>query len=84
MIAIVGIDAKLIDDLEAVLAPVLDFDQGVVERCAVFADERFPVPEGLGGCIHVGSDNLVEDPVELAIGQRDTIQGIEFFPEIRF
>ena len=84
VMAIVGIDAKLIDELEGILAPVLDINQSVVERCAVFSDERFPIPEGLGSCIHVGSDNLVEDPVELAIGQRDTIQGIEFFPEIRF
>ena len=46
VMAVVRIDAELVDDLEGVLAPVLDVDEGVVERRAVVADERFPVPEG--------------------------------------
>src|SRR3546814_8591923 len=32
VMAVVRIDAQLIDDLEVVLAPVLDVDEGVVER----------------------------------------------------
>ena len=43
MMTVVGIDAELIDDLEAVLAPVLDIDQCVVERGAIISDERFPI-----------------------------------------
>ena len=46
VMAVVRIDAELINDLEGVLTPVLDVDEGVVERRAVIADERFPVPEG--------------------------------------
>ena len=60
MMAVSRIDAELIDYLEAVLAPVLDVDEGVVERRAVVADERFPVPERAGSFIHVRSDNFVE------------------------
>ena len=82
--AVVGIDAELIDDLEVVLAPVIDVDEGVVERRAVVADERFPVPEGACGFVNVGCDNLVEEPFELAIREFDTIQGIELFPEVCF
>ena len=82
--AVVRVDAELIDDFEAVLAPVLDVDECVVERRAVVADERFPVPEGPGGFVHVWCDDLVEESLELAVGEYDTIQGFELFPEVRF
>ena len=39
VVAVVGVDAELVDDLEGVLAPVLDVDQRVVERRAVVAGE---------------------------------------------
>jgi hypothetical protein len=58
--------------------------RAVVERCAVVADERFPAPEGLGGSVHVRCDDLVEESLELAVGECDTIQGFELFPEICF
>ena len=79
--AVVCIDAELIDDFEVVLAPVLDVDEGVVDRRAVGADERFPVPEGACGFVHVGCDDLIEESLELAVGECDTIQGFELFPE---
>ena len=84
MKAVVRIDAELIDDLEVVLAPVLDVDEGVVERRAVVADERFPVPEGACGFVQVRCDDLVEESLELAVGECDTIQGFELFPEVCF
>ena len=82
--AVVGIDAELIDHLKVVLAPVLDVDEGVVERRAVVADERFPVPEGACGFVHIGCDDLIEESLELAVGECDTIQGVELFPEVCF
>ena len=82
--AVVRIDAELIDDLEVVLAPVLDVDEGVVERRAVVTDERLPVPEGTCGFVHVGCDDLIEESLELAVGECDTIQGFELFPEVFF
>ena len=82
--AVVRIDAELIDDLEMVLAPVLDVDEGVIERRAVVTDERFPVPEGACGFVHIWCDDLVEESLELAVGEFDTIQGFELFPEVRF
>ena len=84
VIAVVGIDAELIDDLESVLAPVLDVDQGIIERRAVVADECFPVTEGACGFVHVGCDDLIEKSLELAFGECDTIQGFELFPEVCF
>ena len=82
--AVVRIDAELIDDLEGVLAPVLDVDEGVVERRTVVADERFPVAERPGGFVNVWCDNPVEESFELAIREFDTVQGFELFPEVCF
>ena len=82
--AVVRIDAELINDLKVVLAPVLDIDECVVEGGAVVTNERFPVPEGACGFVHVGFDDLVEEPLELAVGQCDTIQGFELLPEVCF
>ena len=82
--AVVRIDAELIDDLEVVLAPVLDVDEGVVERRAVVTDERFPVPEGARGFVDVGCDDLIEESLELAVGECDTIQGFELIPKVCF
>ena len=84
VIAAVRIDAGLIDDLKCVLAPVLDVDERVVERRSVVADECFPVPEGACGFVHVGCDDLIEESLELAVGECDTIQGFELFPEVCF
>ena len=49
VVAVVGVDAELVDDLEVVFAPVLEVDEGVVQRRAVIADEAFDGAEGLRG-----------------------------------
>lgn len=82
--AVVRIDTELINDLEGVLAPVLDVDEGVIERCAIIAGEGFPVPEGPRGFVHVRCDDLIDESLKLAVGECDTIQGFEFFSEVRF
>ena len=69
VVAVVGVDAELVDDLEGVLAPVLDVDERVVERRAVVAGEAVAVAERVGGGEDVGRDDLVEQPLELAVGQ---------------
>ena len=84
VMAVVRIDAELIDDFEGVLAPVLDVDEGVVEWCAVVADERFPVPERAGGLAHVRRDDFVEESLELAAGEVDAVESLELLPEVRF
>ncbi len=84
VMAVVRIDAELIDDLEAVLAPVLDVDEGVVERRAVVADKRFPVPQRTGGFVHVWCDDLIEESLELSVGEVDAVECLELLPEVRF
>ena len=82
VVAVVGVDAELVDDLEGVFAPVLDVDEGVVERRAVVAGEAVALAERAGGGEDVGRDDLVEQAVELAVGEVDTIKGFELFAEI--
>ena len=84
VMAVVRIDAKLMDNLKRVLTPVLDIDQGVVERCAVVTAERFPVSKGAGGLKHVGCDDLLKESLEFADGECYAIQGFKLFPEVRF
>ena len=76
VVAVVRVDAELVDDLEGVLAPVLDVDEGVVERRAVVAGEAVDAGECVGGG-DVGCDDLVEQSLELAVGECDAIQGLE-------
>ena len=82
MVAVVRIDAELPDDLEGVFAPVLDVDEGVVQRRAVVAGEGIDLAEDLGGSENVGGDDLVEEAGELAISEADAVEGIEFLAEI--
>lgn len=80
--AVVGVDAELIDDLEGVFAPVLDVDQGVVQRRAVVADKAAALAEGARGGKDVGGDDHFKQPREFAFGQSDAIEGLELFTEI--
>ena len=82
--AVVRIHAELIDDLKVVLAPVLDVDECVVERGAVVANKRFPVPQRAGSLVHVWCDDLIEESLELSVGECDTIQSFELLPEVCF
>jgi hypothetical protein len=47
VVAVVRVDAELVDDLEGVLAPILQVHQRVVERRAIVASERVDLPQSL-------------------------------------
>jgi len=82
VVAVVGVGAELARDLEAVLAPVLDVDQRVVERGAVVAGEAVYAAEYFCGTEGVGRDDLVEKTLELAVGQLDAVECLELFAEV--
>jgi len=82
VVAVVGVDAQLVDHLEGVLAPVFDVDQGVVQRRAVFTGERIALAQHSGGGEHVGGDDFVQQAGKFAVGQFDAVQGLELFAEI--
>lgn len=84
VVAVVRVDAELVHDLKGVFAPVLDVDQGVVQRRAVIAGEGVDLAEGLGGGEDIRRDDLVEQAGELAIGEPDAVEGLEFFAEVAF
>ena len=66
LMAVVGIDAELVDHLEGVLAPILDVDQSVVQRRAIIAREAVSVAEGAGGGEDIGRDDLLQEPLKFA------------------
>ena len=82
MMAVVGVDAELIDNLERVFAPILDINQGIVERCSVVAGEAVAIAQGAGGGEDIGGDDFFKQAGELAIGQADLIEGLEFFAKV--
>ena len=82
VVAVVRVDAELADDLEGVFAPVLDVDEGVVQRRAVIAGEAVDGPQGLRGGEDIRGDDLVEQAGELGIGEADAVEGFELFAEV--
>lgn len=84
VVGVVGVDAELVDDLEGVLAPVFDVDEGVVEGGAIVAGEAASLAEAGGGGEDVGGDDLVEEALELAVGEFDAVEGFEVPPEVLF
>ncbi len=84
VMAVVGVDAELVDHLEAVFAPLLDVDQGVVEWCAIVALEAVAFAQIPGGGENVRGDNQVEQPGELGIGQLYTVKRLKFLTEVFF
>ncbi len=82
VVAVIGVDAELVDDFKCVLAPVLDVDESIVEGGIVVAGEGFAIAEGTSSFVHIRGDNLIEKPLELAVGQRDAVEYFEFLPEV--
>ena len=72
----------MVNHLEAVLAPVLDVDQGVVERRAVVALEVVALAQVPGGGEDVQGDDRLQQPVKLAVGEVDAVQRLEMLAEV--
>ena len=82
MVAVVGVNPKLIDYFEAVLTPVLDVHERVIERSAIVANERLAVPQGARSFIYIRRDNIFQKPLELAVVDLDMIERFEPYSEI--
>ena len=72
----------MFDDFEVVFAPVLDIDQGVVERRAIVALEAVDAAQGQGGVVNVRCDYAIEQALELAVGELDPVERLELLTEI--
>ena len=84
MVAVVGVDAQLVDNIKGVLAPVFDVHKGVVQRRTVVAGKGIDFAQGLGGGENVRADDFVKQAGELGIGEADAVEGIEFLAEVLF
>ena len=82
VVAIVRVDAELVDDLEGVFAPVLDVDEGVVQRRAVIAGEAVDLPEGLRGGEDIRRDDLIQQAGKLGVGECDSVQCLKLLAEV--
>ena len=69
MVAIVGVDAELVDHLECVFAPVFDVDQGIEKRRPVIPLEIVSLAQTPGGGKNVGGDDLVQQTGKLGLRQ---------------
>ena len=82
VVAVVGVDAELVDHLEGVLAPVLDVDQGVLQRRAVVAHEGVALAQVLGGGEDIWGDDFLQQAGELAFCQVYAVERLEFLAEV--
>jgi hypothetical protein len=82
MVAVVCVDAQLVDDLEGVFAPVLDVDQGEIERSAVVAGEAAALAQRSGGGEHVRANDFFEQAGKFALCERYAVQGLELGAEV--
>jgi hypothetical protein len=82
MVAVVCVDAQLVDDLESVFAPVLDVDQGVIERRAVLPSEAVALAKSAGGSENIRGGDFFEKALEFAFCEFDTVQSFEFLAEV--
>ena len=82
VVAVVGVDAELVNDFKVVFAPVLDVDQRIVQGGAIVAGEGVDAAYGLGGGEDILRDDFVEQPGELGVCQADVVQCFEFFAKV--
>jgi hypothetical protein len=80
--AVISVDAELVDDLEVVFAPVLDVHQGVGKGRAIVAGEVVFFAKADGGFKDVGGDEVVEEAGELGVSQVDAVEGLELLAEV--
>jgi hypothetical protein len=76
------VDAELVHHFVAVLAPVLEVDQGVLEGRPVLSLEIVDLPQALGRGEDVAFNNAGEEPLELGVGEADPVELLELLPEV--
>ena len=82
VVAVVRVDAKLVDDLEVVFAPVPDVDQRVVQRRPIVAGEGVDIAQGLRGGEDIRRNDLIQQAGKLGIRQADAVELLELVAEI--
>ena len=73
VVAIAGIDAKLVDDLEVVLAPILNVHQRVIQRSAIIAGECVDAAQDLRASEGIWRDYFIQQARELGVCEANLI-----------
>ena len=73
VMAVIGVDAKLVNDLKVVFAPVLDVHQRVVQWGAIIAGECIDAAQGLRGGEGIRGDNFIQQACELCVCKANLI-----------
>ena len=82
VMAVIGVDAKLVDYLKAVFAPLFDVDQGVMQRCAIVALEAVALAQMASSGEDVRGDDLIQQAGKLCIRQMHSIERLKLFAEV--
>jgi hypothetical protein len=82
VMAVVGVDAELVDHLKAVFAPLLDVDQGVMQRSAVIPIEAVTFAQMPCSSEDVRSDELIQQAGKLGIGQMYPVECLKFLAKV--
>jgi len=84
MVAVVSIDAELIDHLEGVFAPVPDIYESVVERRSIISSKVVAFTKGPGSSEDIRRDYFFQKTLEFTIRKLHLVQGFESIPEVSF
>ena len=84
VVAVVRVDAELVDDLEVVFAPVLEVHEGVVQRRAVVATETVDAAQGLRRGEDIRHDDFIQEAGELGVSKTNTVPSLELLSEVLF
>ena len=82
MMAVIGVDAKLVDYLEGIFAPLPDVDQGVKECLTIVPIKAVALTQMTGSGENIRSNNLIQQSGKLCIRQMHTIQRFELFTKV--
>jgi hypothetical protein len=74
MVAVISVDAELVDDFKRVFAPVFEINQGVVQRRAIIAGEAVALAEDFSGGEDIRGNDFVKKTFKLAIPQLNAIK----------
>ncbi len=82
VVAVLGVDAQLVDDFEGVFAPIFDVDQGVMERRAIIAVEAVASAQSLGSCEYIWRNDLLQQPSEFGVCEINLIERLKLRAEV--
>ena len=82
MMAVTGVDAKLVDYLEGIFAPLPDVDQGVKECLTIVPIKAVAFAQMTGGGENIRGNNLIQQSGKLCIRQMHPVECFELFTKV--